>query len=410
MYTVYVDGNLIYSSENYLLTNEYTIYNPKLSQEIGHSGQLTFIVPEENNYYSKFKLRRSKVEVYRNEKIFWRGRVFDVNKDFYKNKEVVCEGALGYLNDTIQDPVSKKIRLSALFKSAVENHNKRVDQKRQFIVGEFTINDQEINHEEGYIKTMQLFSNLQEDYGGFFTITYTDKGNVINWLGDIVVKADQPIRIQSNLTDLVQNTTGEDIVTCLIATGKDDKKLEGVSIRNDLACELFEEVWDYVSFSDIEKMDELKDTAEKYLDELVWASMEIKISAVDLSDEDDTLDCIEIGKNYRLISEEHNIIHWFPCSSMDIDLSNKDNNQYTLGAKTIWSQLDDQKDYDEMIKANAKIKTIKSKSISSRAAKTESKVQTSKVPFSGRVAFSDNTNLVFESGLLVSGTTLEGEF
>jgi len=410
MYTVYVDGSLLYSSVNYLTDHSYTIYNPKLSQELGHSGQLTFQVPEDNKCYGKFKLRKSKIEVYKNEKIFWRGRVFDVNKDFFKNKEVVCEGAMGYLNDTIQEPVSKTIRLSALWKSTIENHNKRVDEKRQFIVGEFTINDIEIKHEETYIKTMQLLNNLQEDYGGFFTVTYTEKGNVINWLGDVVEKGNQTIQVGSNLRDLVQNATGEDIVTCLIATGKDDAKLDGVYIRNDFACELFEEVWDYVSFSEIEKADELRDTAEKYLDELVWASMEIKIGAVDLSHDDDTLDGIEVGKNYRLIADEHRIVHWFPCSSMDLDLANPNNDSYTLGAKTIWSQLDDQKDYDEMIKANAKIKTIKSKSISSKAAKTESKVQTSKVPYSGRVVFSDNTNLVFESGLLVSGTTLEGEF
>ena len=63
-----------------------------------------------------------------------------------------------------------------------------------------------------------------------------------------------------------------------------------------------------------------------------------------------------------------------------------------------------------MIKGNAKIKTLRSKQISSRAAKTEKQVETTKPPYSGRVVFSDNTNLVFESGLLVSGTTLEGEF
>ena len=157
-------------------------------------------------------------------------------------------------------------------------------------------------------------------------------------------------------------------------------------------------------------MQELKDTATKHLDDLVWATMEISIGAVDLRNSGYDVDSLTVGKNYKLISEEHSVVHTFPCTGMDIDLQNPDNDKFTLGAQTIWSQLDDDKDYDEMIKGNAKIKTLRSKQISSRAAKTEKQVETTKPPYSGRVVFSDNTNLVFESGLLVSGTTLEGEF
>lgn len=411
MYEVYLDGdNLLYSSRNFDIDDTFKIFAPKLSQELGKSGSFTFQVPEGNACYKMFKLLKTGVDIYKDEELFWRGRVLDVGKEFFKTKAVTCEGIMGYLNDTLQDSKQVKTRLSSFFISIIEKHNSMVEPAKRFTVGEFTITDVDIDYNGGYVKTMDLLMDLVETYGGFIVVTYGETANLINWYSEVPTTANQVIRIGENLTDLVQQVTSDGIVTCLVATGKEDAKLEDQFIRNDFACEMFGDIWDTVAFTEIEDMQELKDTATKHLDDLVWATMEISIGAVDLRNSGYDVDSLMVGKNYKLISEEHSVIHTFPCTGMDIDLQNPDNDRFTLGAQTIWSQLDDDKDYDEMIKGNAKIKTLRSKQISSRAAKTEKQVETTKPPYSGRVVFSDNTNLVFESGLLVSGTTLEGEF
>lgn len=411
MYEVYLDGNnLLYSSINFTVDDSYKIFSAKLSQELGKSGRFTFSVPEENVCYKKFKLMRTGIDIYRDEKLFWRGRVLNVGKDFYKMKMVTCEGIMGYLNDTIQEAKQEKTRLSSLYISIIKKHNEQVDPARRFAVGEFTVPDTDVDYDTGYAKTLNVLEDLVERYGGFLSVTYGENGNILNWLNEITDTADQIIRIGENLTDLVQNVTGEEVVTCLVATGKEDLKLKDQFIRNNFAAEMFGDIWDSVSFSEIENENELKDAASKYLDDLIWANMELQIGAVDLRNAGYDVDYLTVGKKYKLISEEHGVTYTFPCSSMDIDIQNPDNDSFILGASTVWTQLDDEKDYGEMIQGNAKIKTIKSKSISSKTAKTEAKVETTRTPYSGRVVFSDNTNLVFESGLLVSGKTLEGEF
>ena len=116
MYEVYLDGkNLLYSSMNFTVDDSYKIFSAKLSQELGKSGRFTFSVPEENVCYKKFKLMRTGIDIYRDEELFWRGRVLNVGKDFYKTKMVTCEGVMGYLNDTIQPNKKKQDYLRYIF-------------------------------------------------------------------------------------------------------------------------------------------------------------------------------------------------------------------------------------------------------------------------------------------------------
>lgn len=105
MYKIKIDDVLVYdllasSSDLKLLT-------PKLSIEDSEPGSLTFIVPLTHRYYSQFKMEDdsifkrliSIVEVYKNDKWLWAGRIVD---DVIENDgriSITCEGVLGFLKD-----------------------------------------------------------------------------------------------------------------------------------------------------------------------------------------------------------------------------------------------------------------------------------------------------------------------
>lgn len=410
MYTVYLDNKLLYSSRNLLAMDSYKIFDPKLSLELGKSGQFTFTVPPTNALYGKFKLLKTVLTIYHNDDVLWKGRVLNAEKDFYGQRTITCEGIMGYLNDSIYKPNTVTTDLFSIFQSIIDNHNAQVEPTKRFTIGAFTMPNRTIEYNGTYQKSMSLLSDLANDYGGFFSVSYDETCNLINWFEDVTETADQVIRFGENLLDITDQVAGEDVITCVIPTGKDDLKLSEEYIESEIGCDLYGHIWDRFEYSDITDPEELRTTAQKDLNDSIWSTMVIDIRGADLSLLGYDVDAIVVGKKYRCIAPSHNMDYRFPCSKMELDLQNPENNTYTLGAQTIWTQIDDVKDYEDLIRDNGKIKMINDKSLTARGSKTEAAVSTKTGRYTGTVQFSDNTNLRFENGILVGGTSSEGDF
>ena len=52
-----------------------------------------------------------------------------------------CESALAYLKDSMQPPYSYKGNLKGLLELFLTEHNKRVEKKKQFHIGNVTVKD-----------------------------------------------------------------------------------------------------------------------------------------------------------------------------------------------------------------------------------------------------------------------------
>ena len=77
---------------------------------------------------------------YGSETIF-EGRALDDGSDFHNSHTWVCEGALSYLNDTVQPPFEYKGTLKGLLEYFISAHNKNVEDKKKFTVGTVTVED-----------------------------------------------------------------------------------------------------------------------------------------------------------------------------------------------------------------------------------------------------------------------------
>lgn len=133
VYTVYADDILIHHSES--SSPEVKLITPKLSMEENSSGSFTFTVPPSNvgyNYITRITteiiVKRQTVDsqtgLLGKEKEIWSGRVIDEKTDFFNNRQMTCEGALSYLNDTIQ-PQAKYERYTpaSMLTTLINNHN-----------------------------------------------------------------------------------------------------------------------------------------------------------------------------------------------------------------------------------------------------------------------------------------------
>lgn len=87
---------------------ELTLLSPSLTMEVNTPGSLEFIMLPDHKFYDKISPMVSTIEVYENDDLIWFGRPTEVEKDFYNQKKVYCEGALGYFNDTYIGPFGEQ--------------------------------------------------------------------------------------------------------------------------------------------------------------------------------------------------------------------------------------------------------------------------------------------------------------
>ena len=117
------------------------VLSPKLNLETGKNGTLTFILPTQNDLYNDIQQKKSIIQVFRVERIngiitrteLFRGTAYSVKDDFYKRKQVECEGELSFFNDTVVRPYDFQGDVNTLFKQYINNHNTQVNEEKRFI-------------------------------------------------------------------------------------------------------------------------------------------------------------------------------------------------------------------------------------------------------------------------------------
>ena len=101
MYTIELDGVVCYAPNNFDL--DYLVFNPEYTAEINQADVLTFTMPVTNPSYGSLTPLGTSVTLREvseeGNSILCHGRVLSVSHDYYNNLDVVCEGALAWLND-----------------------------------------------------------------------------------------------------------------------------------------------------------------------------------------------------------------------------------------------------------------------------------------------------------------------
>ena len=84
MYTIYVDGSLLYAPN--LADDGYAVMTPKVKLKLNSASSLSCVIPPTNPTYDGISKLKSVVKVYDGNRRIFRGRVIDDEKDFYSRK------------------------------------------------------------------------------------------------------------------------------------------------------------------------------------------------------------------------------------------------------------------------------------------------------------------------------------
>lgn len=354
MYTIYTDGKLLYSPS---LTHEgYGLISPRLTMEINKTGSLEYTLPPTNVRYDLVKKLKSIITAYQDDTEIFRGRVLHDEKDFYKQKKTYCEGELAFLIDSVQRPYTYSGSVSGLLKKYIDYHNSRVEASKRFTVGRVTVNDTITCSNNNYPTTFdEIADQILGVVGGRLATRVQNGVRYIDLLkdsedGSDTTYATQTIEFGTNLLDITEHITAENIFTVIVPLGASlddgsgnvsDRKLtiadvnDGKDyIENQTAINLFGRIERRVEWSDEKNASNLKKWATEELNNNIKMAVSLTVTAVDLNLLDVSIERIKVGDWVRVISIPHELDSYFKCTKIVYDFENPENNEYSFGVTT----------------------------------------------------------------------------
>lgn len=212
------------------------VLSPKLTREVSKGGSLIFTMTRDHTQYDMLQKLSTVVQVRRDGKEIWRGRVLKHEADFYNRRVVYCEGALSYFNDSSITPFNYKGTLRQFLQHIVDAHNEQVKSKMKcFQLGTVTAalgnlqvqfgDADQYGVGEDYGKVWDILDKLVlKVFGGYFYCSFDSSTglNVLNYCDQAVEakrQTAQEIEYGRNLLNLNETTDATNLYTRIYPIG-----------------------------------------------------------------------------------------------------------------------------------------------------------------------------------------------
>lgn len=212
------------------------VLSPKLTREVSKGGSLVFTMTRDHAQYDMLQKLSTVVQVRRDGKEIWRGRVLKHEADFYNRRVVYCEGALSYFNDSSITPFNYNGTLRQFLQHLIDAHNDQVKSKMKcFQLGTVTAalgnlvvqfgDADQYGVGEDYGKVWDILDKLVlKVFGGYFYCGFDAATgyNVLNYCDQAVEakrQTAQKIEYGRNLLNLSETTDATDLYTRIYPIG-----------------------------------------------------------------------------------------------------------------------------------------------------------------------------------------------
>lgn len=358
--------------------DEQKVLEPKLTLEENAAGKLSFTVPPTNSSYSVFGFIDGDtdnntidtwVDVYKENSMYWTGRIISRQVDFWRCVKVECEGILAVLNDTIQPPNHYQNITPRSFLEALLNfHNNRVnDNDRKIYLGNVTVPTTSLGAAHRYTNyetTLTcIIEKLVKNVGGFIRLRYDRYSQGGRWVLDYLANYDetnsQKIEFGKNLFEYSRSMSSADYCTVVIPRGKQlengpyealtpyltVESVNGGDIHVSLTAadyggtvpggllpqQIYGNIEKVVDFSDVEVPAKLLSLGKAWLRDKQFADMQLEVGAMDLHYAGAQYQAINIGNTVEVVSPPHGMDRLFPVTKMEVKLDTPEDAIFTLG-------------------------------------------------------------------------------
>lgn len=326
MYRVLCDGYVLHDSN----IEEFTLINPVLELEVNKSGQFSFQIAYNHEYYNKIVNKKSYIEIYEDGKWLWSGRPLKISTGLKLTKQVICEGELSYLHDSWQRLAEyHEITVTDYFTTLIANHNNDVDESKQFVVGNVTVEDSNdsLYRMSSYEDTFDTIQDkLIERLGGYLIIRHEEGVRYIDYVKAYPYISNQVIQFGSNIIDIALDEAADDMISALIPLGAKLNKIdknstapeearltitevnEGLDyIVNEEAVARIGLIKDVVIFDDVTLASNLLSKGYEELASRIYSKLEISLSLFDRGYIEKNIDKFRLGATVIADSTRHQL-------------------------------------------------------------------------------------------------------
>ena len=344
MYRITCDGATLYDPDNPVLQ----LLSGTLKTGTNLAGTLTFALSPTHPYRDRVQVRRSVVTVYRDEKIYFRGSPNSVAEDDGGLATVTVEGALAWLNDSVQ-PFGEyhEMPVRAYLETLIANHNTATDDFKHFTVGSVTVTDanDSLYRHSNFEHTKDAISDkLISRLGGYLQVRWENGVQYLDYLADYGHVNAQGVRFGQNLLTYARSLPSSSLATAIIPlgcrlkdeTGADtDERLQidngGKSyVWDEEAVERFGWIFDTVIFDDVTLKENLLARGYSTLESRKALPATVKLTAVDFGALDGQYERITVGDLLPVVSAPHNIDTFMMVAEMTENLTDPGKSTVTL--------------------------------------------------------------------------------
>ena len=337
----------------------YYLIDPILKEEVNKVAELDFDISSTHPNFDKLEHLVPSIELKKNDKVIFKGRIIKEQQNMDKSKQVTCESVLAFLFDSVVRPYSFQGTPEDLFKFYVDNHNSQVDIDKQFKIGKTTGANLDANEyinrsNEGYSNTYDEIQNKLLNIGGYFYVRYEDDGNYLDWVDDFTTENGQIVSLQTiefgeNLKDITVENDASNTYSVVIPLGAEIENEDGTKTRLTIAS--VNDGLDYLineealnkygwivapiedtTWDDVTVPSNLKTKGQNLLDQQgVTLKSTLELNAIDLVVVDGSKASFEMYQYIRVQSTPHGISKTYLLTQKETPLTKPDNMTITLG-------------------------------------------------------------------------------
>lgn len=326
--------------------NDAVICTPKFKEFSAIAGTLqeglnavsvfSFTLPPKHLYFDSIEGRNGLVKLYDDDNVLFIGDIVNRKENFDCTTEIECQDALGWLNDVVF--------VKPTFNGAIENYwayllgryNTEASEWRKINIGAVTVQGNiSINHDTEFLTIFDLVSELTKLSGGYVSVRYEGEEIFLDYLVQSNTESDQSILFGTNLINLEDFVSEEQIFSRIYPRGKDGLDISSVNggltyLTNGITESMFGTVAVTVDFN-TENATELKALGQAYLEANGLASRTLTLTAFDLSLVDKKYTEIKVGNIIPVISPLHGINTKMQVNAKTTDIVTPENSTFTLG-------------------------------------------------------------------------------
>lgn len=340
MIQIYCDGLLLHD----LRVKTLAVLNPVLTEEVNKTQAFTFSISPAHPYFNNMDKLKSIVEIYDDGEVIFEGRILSDKADIYKVKDVICEGALGYLYDSVQTPTTYTATTPTAYLTAkLVQHNANIDDNKKFVLGTVDITDTIDIVEKQYKKTLDvLIEQLVNVLGGYLTVRIVAGVKYLDYTSASGPVNTQSIEFSKNLLDLEQFIDSTDLITAGIFLGKaldgggytDITSVNSGSnfIYDAAAVALYGWIFGTKEWPDETDPTALKAKGQAWLNTVIELATTLTVTAVDLHIVDVDIEKIYIGDMVPCVSLYHGLNSNFQVAKKVTNFMNPEKNKLGMGS------------------------------------------------------------------------------